>query len=132
MFSRIMDSDSHIERPTSQDGTATKSSWYHVGGRKRGQSGQGAELGSIPKNPIHREDTPKPESQLQQSQVAPITPVKDEAPVTPAKAETHMPQTTQSREDSKGTPAKDETSSTPAAAENTPVPDIRAETSALR
>lgn len=58
MLSRIIDSDSHSERPAAQDGG--KSSWHHFGGRKRGQSGQGAELGSIPK----REDTPKPENQV--------------------------------------------------------------------
>ncbi|KAK5164858.1 uncharacterized protein LTR77_009522 [Saxophila tyrrhenica] len=60
MLSRIMDSDSHSERPSSHDGTSKSSAWHHFGGRKRGQSGQGAELGSIPK----REETPKPESQL--------------------------------------------------------------------
>lgn len=62
MFSRIMDSDSHAERPSSQDGG--KSAWHHFGGRKRGQSGSGAELGAIPK----REDTPKPESQLRKEE----------------------------------------------------------------
>ena len=62
MFSRIMDSDSHSERPGShQNQDGVKSSWHHFGGRKRGQSGQGAELGSIPK----REETPKPEAQSQ-------------------------------------------------------------------
>ena len=61
MFSRVMASDSHSDRPTSQD-AANKSSWHHFGGRKRGQSGQGAELGSIPVP--KREETPKPDSQL--------------------------------------------------------------------
>lgn len=67
----MLDSDSHSERPVSQKDNSTKSAWHHFGGRKRGQSGQGAELGDIPK----REETPRPESQvkqptpLQQSQV---------------------------------------------------------------
>ena len=57
MFSRFMDSsDTTSERPTSQDG----SKWHHLTGRKRAQSGQGAELGSVTK----REETPKPDSQL--------------------------------------------------------------------
>ena len=61
MFSRMLpdsSSDSHHERPASADGAK----WHHFGGRKRGQSGQGSELGSIPI--IKREETPKPESQL--------------------------------------------------------------------
>lgn len=60
MFSRLMDSESHSERPGSNNPEAPKSSWHHFGGRKRGQSGSGAELGTIPK----REETPKAESQL--------------------------------------------------------------------
>lgn len=58
-------------RPTSSHESNNKSSaWHHFGGRKRGQSGQGAELGSIvPK----REETPKPEKQ-QQSQTTTILP----------------------------------------------------------
>lgn len=59
MFSRMLPdstSDAHHDRPTSSDG----GKWHHFGGRKRGQSGSGSELGSIPK----REETPKPESQL--------------------------------------------------------------------
>ncbi|KAK5123103.1 hypothetical protein LTR85_003301 [Meristemomyces frigidus] len=62
LFSRItMDSGDHSERPTSSDGNR---SWHHLG-RKRGQSGTGSELGSIPK----RETTPKPESQLRKEEV---------------------------------------------------------------
>ncbi|KAK3720421.1 hypothetical protein LTR37_003833 [Vermiconidia calcicola] len=50
MFSRILDSDSNSERPSNtHDGSSKGSPWHHFGGRKRGQSGQGAELGSIPK-----------------------------------------------------------------------------------
>lgn len=60
MFSRLIDSDSHPERPATQDGG--KTSWHHFGGRKRGQSGQGAELGQIPKREEDKEATPKPEN----------------------------------------------------------------------
>ena len=58
MFSRMLDSESHSERPGShgQKDGAPKSSWHHFGGRKRGQSGSGAELGDIPR----REETPRP------------------------------------------------------------------------
>lgn len=58
LFSRITDYGDHSERPGSQE--SKKEPWHHFGGRKRGQSGQGSELGAIPK----RETTPKPESQL--------------------------------------------------------------------
>lgn len=62
MFSRMLDSESHSERPGSHaQKEKDRSSWHHFGGRKRGQSGSGAELGDIPK----REETPRPaESQL--------------------------------------------------------------------
>ena len=69
MFSRLMDSDSHSERPGTQKDDSGKSSWHHFGGRKRGQSGQGAELGSLPQ----REGTPKAESQLKHEE-RPSTP----------------------------------------------------------
>lgn len=68
MFSRIMpdsSSDTHHDRPASADGTK----WHHFGGRKRGQSGQGSELGSIPT--VKREETPKPESQLRKEVTKP-------------------------------------------------------------
>lgn len=65
MFSRLIDSESHSERPATQD-SGNKSSWHHFGGRKRGQSGQGAELGSIPKR--EEENTPKPESQMKKEE----------------------------------------------------------------
>lgn len=71
MLSRIMDSDSHAhsERPSSNDGTGKASAWHHFGGRKRGQSGQGAELGSIPK----KDEVPKPvESQLRKEETPKI------------------------------------------------------------
>jgi hypothetical protein len=54
-------------RPTSSH--ENKSAWHHFGGRKRGQSGQGAELGSIP----NRDDTPKPETQIQRQAAPPVT-----------------------------------------------------------
>jgi len=71
MLSRIMDSDSHSqsERPSSHDGTGKASAWHHFGGRKRGQSGQGAELGSIPK----KDEVGKPmESQLSKESTKPV------------------------------------------------------------
>jgi hypothetical protein len=69
MFSRMLDSDSHAERPGShgQKDGVQKSAWHHFGGRKRGQSGQGAELGDIPK----REETPRPlDSQVKKEEVS--------------------------------------------------------------
>lgn len=41
---------------------SSHSSWHHITGRKRGQSGQGSELGSMTQP--HREETPRPESSL--------------------------------------------------------------------
>ena len=71
LFSRFGDGgQTAAERPTSSSGgeplAAVKASggWTsHLpgSGRKRGQSGQGSELGSLP---IKREGTPKPESML--------------------------------------------------------------------
>ena len=70
----MLDSDSHAERPASQKDGAQKSSWHHIGGRKRGQSGQGAELGNIPR----REETPRPlEGQARKEE----SPLKEVAPV---------------------------------------------------
>lgn len=68
MFSRMLpdsSSDAHHERPASSDGVK----WHHFGGRKRGQSGQGSELGSIPT--VKTEETPKPESQLRRELTKP-------------------------------------------------------------
>jgi hypothetical protein len=72
ILARIVDSGDHTDnsaaaRPTSSN--ENKSAWHHFGGRKRGQSGQGAELSSIPK----RDETPRPESQLQKQVAAPVT-----------------------------------------------------------
>ena len=53
MFSRMLDGE---ERSAAQKEAGNRSSWHHFGGRKRGQSGSGAELGDIPR----REETPKP------------------------------------------------------------------------
>ncbi|KAK5114878.1 hypothetical protein LTR62_002036 [Meristemomyces frigidus] len=61
LFSRITGYGDHApasERPTGA-GSDGKS-WHHFGGRKRGQSGQGAELGAIP----GRQEAPKVESGL--------------------------------------------------------------------
>lgn len=60
LFARLTESNessttSLESRPASSH---EKTSWHHFGGRKRGQSGQGAELGSYPK--IERESTPRP------------------------------------------------------------------------
>lgn len=66
-LSRLTDSNNDQAAVGAQD------SKWHFGGRKRGQSGQGAELGSMP----NREDTPKPtvpESGLRNSE----TPTKAE------------------------------------------------------
>lgn len=75
MFSRMLpdssSSDAHHDRPPSSD----SGKWHHFGGRKRGQSGQGSELGSMPT--VKREETPKPESQLRR-EVAP-KPSEDQA-----------------------------------------------------
>jgi len=81
MFSRLMDSDSHSERPASLD--SGKTSWHHFGGRKRGQSGQGAELGQIPKREEEKELTPKPETQQAKKEEKPFTPAPEtsQAPV---------------------------------------------------
>lgn len=88
LFSRITDSGVHSERPGSQDG-GKGSAWHHFGvpGRRRGQSGQGAELGSIPKRET---TTPKPESQLKrESQHIKQASVTDaQAPKTVGKEET--------------------------------------------
>lgn len=72
ILSRIVDGGDHSDhaaaaRPTSSQ--ENKSAWHHFGGRKRGQSGQGAELGSIP----NRDDTPKPETQVQRQATQPAT-----------------------------------------------------------
>lgn len=65
IFARMLDSDDHAEangRPTSSQ--EKSGPWHHLTSRKRGQSGQGAELGAIPK----REATPKPERQAEPPQ----------------------------------------------------------------
>jgi hypothetical protein len=93
MFSRMLDSDSHAERPGShgQKDGAAKSSWHHFGGRKRGHSGQGAELGDIPK----REETPRPlESQGKKDEglvKEEIQPKKEERQATPQTQEQATP-----------------------------------------
>ena len=113
MFSRMLDSD-HADRPASggQKDGAVKSSWHHFGGRKRGQSGQGAELGDIPK----REETPRPlegplkkdEGQAKQEESQPkkeeTQPKKDESQ--PKKDESQP-----NREENQ--PKKDERQATP-------------------
>jgi len=73
-LSRLTDSSSNDQ--ATPGATSSQDSKWHFGGRKRGQSGQGAELGSMP----NREDTPKPvapESGLRHSE----TPKQVETPV---------------------------------------------------
>ncbi|KAK3691124.1 hypothetical protein LTR37_018877 [Vermiconidia calcicola] len=78
MFSRILDSDSNSERPSNpHDGISKGSPWHHFGGRKRGQSGQGAELGSIPK--VVEQSTKPAESQLRKEESAVQKPVENQA-----------------------------------------------------
>ncbi|KAK4560323.1 hypothetical protein LTR86_005518 [Recurvomyces mirabilis] len=49
LFSRITGYGDHSsERPSSSSSGADGKPWHHFGGRRRGQSGQGAELGAIP------------------------------------------------------------------------------------
>jgi len=54
-LSRLTESSSDQAAPGATSGQESK---WHFGGRKRGQSGQGAELGSMPQP--SRENTPKP------------------------------------------------------------------------
>jgi hypothetical protein len=73
-LSRLTDSSNEQAAPGATPGQDSK---WHFGGRKRGQSGQGAELGSMPQP--SRENTPKPlasESGLRQSE----TPKQNETP----------------------------------------------------
>lgn len=83
-LSRLTDSSNDQAAPGA---TSNQESKWHFGGRKRGQSGQGAELGSMPQP--SREDTPKPvapESGLRNSE----TVSQDETPKqeqTPTKAD---------------------------------------------
>lgn len=62
LFARLTDSNNN-DQATS--GAQADGKW-HFGGRKRGQSGQGAELGNMPKR--EENATPKPESALRRSE----------------------------------------------------------------
>ena len=115
VFSRLMDSDSHSERPSSQDGTGSKGSWHHFGGRKRGQSGSGAELGSIPK----QEETPRPESS--QSKQDSNQPKQEERSTAPAKPESSKPK----QEERSAAPAVQAEAQTKPGAENAQAPEMR-------
>lgn len=80
-LSRLTDSNNNEQ--AAPGATSGQDSKWHFGGRKRGQSGQGAELGSMP----DRQDTPKPtapESGLRHSE----TPKAEES--------TQAPNTTES------------------------------------
>ena len=83
-LSRLTDSSNNDQ--ATPGATSGQDSKWHFGGRKRGQSGQGAELGSMP----IREDTPKPapESGLRHSE----TPKQTETPAEePAQAPSVTP-----------------------------------------
>ena len=106
MFSRIMDSESHSERPGQKDGVA-KSSWHHFGGRKRGQSGQGAELGDIP----GREATPRPVEKEVQKPVTPQASAQSQSIAQTPTAQGQSPAQTQSPTQAQ-TPAQAQSSAT--------------------
>ncbi|KAH9823691.1 Ubiquitin-conjugating enzyme E2 S-C [Teratosphaeria destructans] len=79
LFARLTDSADQPPRPHSTD---AKTSWHHFGGRKRAQSGQGAELGHMP---ARRVTTPKIESQLKKEASKPVVGPQDQATIgTPA------------------------------------------------
>ncbi|KAF2722837.1 hypothetical protein K431DRAFT_221350 [Polychaeton citri CBS 116435] len=68
LFSRLTDS----HEPSSDQRPPSSGSWHHFSGRKRGQSGQGAELGSmLNKEEIIRDQTPKPERQIERTSEQP-------------------------------------------------------------
>lgn len=94
IFARMVDSVDHSDtasRPTSSHDKGMP--WHHLTSRKRGQSGQGAELGSIPK----RESTPKPDRQSEQPQQQPAPPSE---PTSQAPANGQNSQATEARVDS--------------------------------
>lgn len=72
IFARMVDGVPGVgdsaNRPTSSDNNKG-GAWHNFTSRKRGQSGHGAELGSMPMP--KREDTPKPEKQQRQQQQQP-------------------------------------------------------------
>jgi hypothetical protein len=108
LFARLTESSSENQATAGADGVKTEK--WHFGGRKRGQSGQGAELGSIsrPETPksegsnLRRSETPKPVENVQAPKATAITPDastarRSEAPklveTVPAPATTTTPKT---------------------------------------
>ncbi|QIX01933.1 hypothetical protein AMS68_007450 [Peltaster fructicola] len=86
LFARLTESSNdHSSTANGTDGrpgsSHEKSSWHHFGARKRGQSGQGSELGSYPglQTP-KREETPKPGDSSLRSPATP-TPETVKAPI---------------------------------------------------
>ncbi|KAJ8606979.1 hypothetical protein MRB53_040576 [Persea americana] len=81
IFARLTESTNEQSdaRPASSH---EKSSWHHFGGRKRGQSGQGAELASFPDmiSPA-RENTPKPSDHAFKKPAAPRIAETAQAPI---------------------------------------------------
>jgi hypothetical protein len=76
-LSRLTESSNDQAAPGATSGQESK---WHFGGRKRGQSGQGAELGSMPQP--SRENTPKPvapESGLRHSETTKQNDTPDKA-----------------------------------------------------
>lgn len=118
----MLDSDDHTEasgRP--QSGQEKTGVWNTITGRKRGQSGQGSELGAIPK----RETTPKP-SPLQAETPAKLETVQPEV----AKSEAVQPEATAKPEvQDKAQPKAQQNGEVANApkAENTQAPEVRIE-----
>lgn len=98
LFARMVDSVDHSDttsRPASSNDKGMP--WHHLTNRKRGQSGQGAELGSMPK----RESTPKPEKQVEQLSQQPQPPQQQASESSSqASAKPEHPQTPEIRVDS--------------------------------
>jgi hypothetical protein len=95
LFARMVDSVDHSDttnRPTSSHDKGMP--WHHLTNRKRGQSGQGAELGSIPK----RESTPKPEKQVEQMQQQQPQSTNEQFPQAQAPPTSAKPETPQAAE----------------------------------
>lgn len=75
LFARLTDAATEHQAAAGAEATTAsprpnssheRGAWHHFGGRKRGQSGQGAELGSYPPTaaiPPKREETPRPVEQ---------------------------------------------------------------------
>ncbi|EME49929.1 hypothetical protein DOTSEDRAFT_68673 [Dothistroma septosporum NZE10] len=134
IFARMLDSDDHADsngRPISSHDK--HSTWHNLTSRRRGQSGQGAELGSMP----NRDGTPKPEKQeaakVEQMTLEPSRPVepKPETPKQGTSTQTQppaqlQPQTQATAAKQEGVPPQLIVGTVPAPEpENTQAPEIR-------